>query len=265
MSNIERPEPYVGVSGVGHYDDHHEIIEMASELGCLMDSHFVMIGVQATGKSQVQDIENSRGRAWHPVGEELATAAVYDDTTLTRPYVHCFFEDDELEIGLENVLRRSTYYLKGLQLNKLPWMDNDYRPVIHQLKDQQPDVAIVLQAHREILEWYAPHEVVRRLGTLAVDYVLFDTSEGAGRLMDPERLRGYVDDLYQSHLPIGAVVAGGLEADNLEEYLGPLLAEFDDLSCDAEGRLRSGPEGRSFLDLDKVRNYLTAWKALQDH
>ncbi|HVX24316.1 MAG TPA: hypothetical protein VG992_03170 [Candidatus Saccharimonadales bacterium] len=264
MNDMERPEPYVGVSGIGHFEEQLAIGDMALKLGMLTSEHFVMIGVQATGKSQVQEIENSRGRAWHPVGDELKDAAVTDDSGITRGFVHCFFEDDELEVGLERVMERSSGYLQGLQLNKLPWMDNDYRPILHDLKHQQRDVAVVLQAHSDILDWYRPHEVVRRLGTLPVDYVLFDASEGAGRLMNPGRLRRYVDELYQAQLPIGAVVAGGLEASNLDDYFGPLLAEFDDLSCDAEGRIRSGPEGNTRLDFDKVRNYLTAWKTIQD-
>jgi len=264
MSETLRPQPYVGISGVGHINEHVAIVDLALHEKLLNDEHFVMVGIQATTKTQIVGIENKRGRAWHPVGEDIGLAAGNEDSGLTRPYVHCYFEDeDRLAVGLETVLMRTRHYLQGVQLNLLPWMDVDFRPIIHDLKRESPNLGIVLEVHADILERYSPQQVAVRLGQMSVDYALFDASHGFGKELDKEHVRPYINELYQRQLPIGAVVAGGLEAETLEDLFAPLVAEFDDLSCDAESRLRSGAEGASRLDMEKVAAYLHAWRQIQ--
>ena len=95
---------------------------------------------------------------------------------------------------------------------------------------------------------------------MPVDYMLVDPSGGYGREMDVTRVRSYVDEVYQRQIPISVGVSGGLEAQNVEELIGPLMGEYPGLSCDAEGRLRKGPEGLTVLDMEAVEAYIIACK-----
>ena len=261
MSDIVRPEPYIGVSGIARYEQHIALFDIAQRERISDLGYFMMIGVQATGKTQVLDIENKRGQNWHPVGDTIADAAANEDSGLTKPYVHCYFADAyEMARGIKNVMRRTGHYVRGLQFNGLPWVSKNFRPTILDFKDQYPYQSVILQAGGITLNNHSPGEVAAELETMPVDYVLLDPSGGYGREMDLELMRSYVDAIYQRQLTVGVGVSGGLEAANVERLLGPLLEEYPDLSCDAEGRLRKGPEGATELDIPAVDAFVRAWK-----
>jgi hypothetical protein len=78
--------------------------------------------------------------------------------------------------------------------------------------------------------------------------------------MDVDRMRDYVDEIYQQQIPMGVAVSGGLEANNVEELFGPLAEQYPQLSCDAEGRLRKGSEGSTQLDLKLAEEFIMAWE-----
>lgn len=261
MTEVTKPQSYVGISGVAHYEQHLGLFDIAqreriSELG-----HFVMVGIQATGKTQVQDIENKRGQMWHPVGESITDAAANEDSGLTKPYIHCYFAGEaEMLQGVANVMRRTRHYVQGLQFNGLPWVTQNYRPLLSDFKEKYPGQSIILQAGSGTLNNYSPNEVATELETMPVDYLLLDPSGGWGKEMDVEQMRNYVDEIYQRQLPIGVAVSGGLEAKNVERLFGPLVEIYPDLSCDAEGRLRKGIAGVTTLNMDAAEQFILAWK-----
>lgn len=262
MTEIVRPQPYVGISGVAHFEQHIALFDIALRERLETLGHFVMVGIQATGKTQVLDIENIRGQKWHPVGDSIAEAAANEDSGLTRPYVHCYFEgEDELARGIANVMRRTRHYIRGLQFNGLPWASQDYRSFLAGFKERYPDQSVILQAGSITLDHHSPRKVAAELGTMPADYVLLDPSGGWGRAMDLGRMRAYVDEIYQRHVPVGVAVSGGLEAQNVEELFGPLVEAYPGLSCDAEGRLRKGPEGATELDIQAAEAFIVTWKA----
>lgn len=267
MTEIKRPQPYIGVSGIGHYEQHGEIIDLALRERPDLLGYFIMIGIQATGKTQVLDIPNKRGQMWHPVGDSIAEAASNEDSGFTKPYIHVFFDGkNELEQGVANVMRRTRHYVQGLQFNGLAWLDTDYRPFLSIFKADYPSQSIILQAGSITLDNHSPSELADGLKTMPVDYLLLDPSGGEGKQMDLTRIRNYVDEIYQSQLPVGVAVSGGLDAQNVEGLIGPLMEEYPDLSCDAEGRLRKGAEGSTMIDIDAVDAYLVACKqTIQRH
>ncbi|HSX47676.1 MAG TPA: hypothetical protein VLF63_02790 [Patescibacteria group bacterium] len=258
---VERPQPYIGISGVAHIDQHIALFDVALRERIDNMGYFMMIGVQATGKTQIHDIENKRGQMWHPVGEEIADAAASEDSGLTKPFVHCFFDgQSELVPGITNVMDRTRHYIRGLQINGLAWMEEDYNPIFSAYKDRYPDQSIILQAGSIILNNYSPKVVAEKLKDMPADYVLLDHSGGMGKELEVERIRGYVDEVYQQQIPIGVAVSGGLEAGNVEELFGPLAEMYPNLSCDAEGRLRKGSVGSTTLDLELAEDFIMAWK-----
>ena len=261
MTEVVRPKPYIGVSGVARFEQHNALYNIARREGIALLGRFVMVGIQATGKTQVLEIGNKYGQMWHPVGDSIADAAIADETGLTRPYIHCFFSgDNELSQGIINVMRRTRHYTRGLQLNGLPWVSQDYRPFISNFRESYPDQSIILQAGNRTLGNHSPQEVAKELGTMPVDYVLFDPSGGQGKAMDVGQIRTYVDEIYQRQIPVGVAVSGGLETQNIQELFGSLEAEYHGLSCDAEGRLRKGPDGATELDILATEAFILAWK-----
>ncbi|HUC95635.1 MAG TPA: hypothetical protein VMR76_01595 [Candidatus Saccharimonadia bacterium] len=261
MTELIRPQPYIGISGIARYEQHEDIVDLAIRERLDLLGYFIMIGVQATGKTQVLDVPNKRGQMWHPVGDTIAEAAGNEDSGLTKPYIHAFFDGEtELAQGVINVMRRTRHYVRGFQFNGLAWVDHDYRPFLHGFKEDYPDQSIILQAGSLTLDNHSSSEVAASLETMPVDYMLVDPSGGYGREMDVTRVRSYVDEVYQRQIPISVGVSGGLEAQNVEELIGPLMGEYPGLSCDAEGRLRKGPEGLTVLDMEAVEAYIIACK-----
>lgn len=262
MDETFRPKPYIGISGIGFYEEHVDLVDIAIRERIDNLGYFMMIGVQATGKTQVLEIENKHGRLWHPVGDDISYAAVNDDSGLTRPYVHCFFRDEEMHAGVENVMRRTRSYVQGLQFNGLQWTQRDYRGLFRGFKEIYPDQSVILQANSGVLDASTPKQMADKLASLPVDYVLLDASGGTGKRMEEKRIRSYVDEIYQQQIPVGVGIAGGLEASSIGDLFGKMAEDFPGLSCDAEGRLRKGPEGATELDIQRAEEFILAWKAI---
>lgn len=259
MTEMHKPQPYIGISGIAHFEQHQAIVDLTLRERPDLIGYFMMIGVQATGKTQVLDISNKKGQMWHPVGDTIADAAANEDSGLTKPYIHVFFDgESELEIGVAKVMGRTGHYSRGLQFNGLAWVDRDYRSFLHKFIETYPNQSIILQAGSLTLDNHSPVEVADSLESMPVDYMLVDPSGGYGRKMDVVKVRNYIDEIYQRQTPVGIGIAGGLEAQNVEELLGPLMEEYPGLSCDAEGRLRKGPEGSTELDINAVEAYMMA-------
>lgn len=262
MSEAGRPQPYIGISGVAHHEQHTALHVIAEREHIDALGYFMMVGVQATGKTQVQDIENRRGRMWHPVGDEITSAAIRDESGLTKPYIHGFFTDAEMDEGISNVMRRTEDYVRGIQFNGLHWADRDYSGLFKQFTETYPQQSIILQASSAVLGAHTPEELTDELAKLPVDYVLLDPSGGYGRPLDADTIRWYVDEIYQRQLPVGVAVAGGLDAQTIEELFLPMARDFPGLSCDAEGRLRKGEEGATEIDLQLAEDFILAWKGM---
>lgn len=150
-----RPQPYVGISGVARREDHIALCEVALRERIDHLGYVVMIGVQASGKTQVLDTENKRGQDWHPVGNTIAEAATADDSEITKPFIHCFFTDEELVPGVRAVMERAGHYVRGIQFNGLDWMANDYRDLLNRFREAYPGQLVVVQAHNAILGGYS--------------------------------------------------------------------------------------------------------------
>ena len=164
---------------------------------------------------------------------------------------------------VRRICRRGRVWLNALQLDLLPWHDNDAMlPFLETVKADTGN-AILLQAHGEAMSRLGPEGVARQLGRYAhvLDYVLFDASHGKGVRMNPAALKPFLDASYASPAlaHVGFGVAGGLNAQVVREDVPALLAEHPDLSWDAEGQLHPvNATGKRPLDRQLVREYLEA-------
>ena len=119
----------------------------------------------------------------------------------------------------------------------------------------------ILQCHEQAMGELKEKKTMKMLGRHAdtIDYVLFDASHGTGKTLDVEALDRFLEAAYTTDAlgDVGFAVAGGLDAQTVEEKIPFLLAKYPDLSWDAEGRLHPlNNVGKRPLQMDIVKKYL---------
>lgn len=118
----------------------------------------------------------------------------------------------------------------------------------------------ILQVRSEALELVNddPDGLVGMLTEYAdtVTHVLLDKSAGSGKTMNAQELLPFVRAIRERLPHLGVVVAGGLGPDTLH-LLDPIVAEFPDVSIDAQGRLRPTHNSLDPVDWDMAEAYLT--------
>lgn len=85
-----------------------------------------------------------------------------------------------------------------------------------------------------------------------IDDVLIDPSGGLGRALDTNRARAFLVAITEKPWKVGTGVAGGLGPNTLD-LVESLIANFSNLSIDAEGLLRNADDD---LDAEAVKTYL---------
>lgn len=271
ISMENRPEPYIGVSGVVNESLQRAIEHIADEAE-VRTRRMLALGVKAVHKTQWLDIENKYGNAWYPVGEKGFREALHMSERVmgvAQAYIDTDFVDKTgyREAFVRRIFERGRRWLGGVQFDMLPWHTNpvilDYLLKVRQM-DGAPD-RVLLQCHARAMETLGPREATKRLGDYAlsgaIDYVLFDASHGRGKRLEPENLRPFLDEAYSSGelARIGFGVAGGLDAQVVQNDLLPLIAAYPDLSWDAEGKLHpERNDGTRPLDIASVADYLLA-------
>ncbi len=125
-------------------------------------------------------------------------------------------------------------------------------------------IEVILQINKNALDQVQndPEALVRKLKTYdgAIQRVLLDKSMGRGLGMDAAGLLPFARAIRKSLPLLGIVAAGGLGPETMH-LVEPLAAEFDDLSIDAQGRLRSSGSALDPIDWKIAETYIV--KALQ--
>jgi hypothetical protein len=269
---IERPQPYIGVSGVVTPEQQEQLEYLADSAGLWEGGRVLALGVKATHKTQFLDVENKYGPEWYPVGEPGFSEALRPkgneegrtigvaQTYLDVNYVS---DPDYREAFTARLAERGQPWLQAIQFDMLPW-HNDITTLgfLEKVKEDY-DIRIFLQCHKAAMDEQGPRGVIRRLGhfSAAIDYLLFDSSHGTGRRLDTEGLGHFLEQAYSSHelATTGMAIAGGLDARTVREALPAVVEEYPDISWDAEGRLHPvNHEGKRPLDIGLVREYLQA-------
>jgi hypothetical protein len=229
-------QPFVGVCGIQDTFEFNKLLYRAPTVLAGTDA-FIMAGI----KQVTDDI------------------VIRVKSDAVRPFVHCDFTSQaQFEQLVARTIRQSRHFVRGLQLNVLPWMDVNFAPLWRTLKRQYPDIALVLQAHKATMTQYTPQQIAERLRGLPIDYLLFDASQSRGTIYDLEDMRAYVDAARTERPSLGIVVAGGLSAPVMSSHFAPLLGDYSIPSCDAFGQLQSPvTHALSWLRVDA---YLAAWK-----
>lgn len=262
--------PYIGVSGVISPEVQTALEDVATESGIHKTGRLLALGVKAVHKTQFLDIENKYGKEWYPVGEKAFNNALRHDNpnintiAVAQTYLdieHVVSEDYREEF-LERIVERGRPWLQAIQFDMLPWHTNrDTLKFLEKVKKQ--GVEVFLQAHKNAMEELGPEGVVRRLGHYAhlIDYLLFDSSHGTGQRLNTSALKPFVAEAHDrlDLSQTGIALAGGLHGAVVREDLPELVAQFPNLSWDAEGQLHpTGKDGKRPLNLSVTEDYLRA-------
>lgn len=265
-----RPRPYVGVSGVVTPAQQHQLETVASTID-LTPRRDLLLGVKATDKTQMLDIENKYGTTWYPVGEAFADALLAGRRTEGGSFrvAQVYLDTDHVHdpayraAFTDRLFARGSGWLDGVQFDMLPWHTNPAMlGFLQEIKDRH-NTSILLQCHGPAMAAFGPTGTVRLLSQFApmIDFVLFDSSHGTGTRLDVDALSAFVEEAYSASAldPVGVAVAGGLDASTVERDLPTLVERFPDLSWDAEGALHPvAADGTRPLDMTVVQEYLRA-------
>lgn len=275
MSN--RPNAYIGISGVVNPEQQTYYEGIAAALDFPTLKRRLLLGVKAVHKTQFFDTENKYGSEWYPIGEQpFATALKPRDEAATHSLAiaQTYFEPEYIgnpgyrDHFVQRILTRGAPWIDGIQFDMLPWHNNPAMlPFLQQLKERS-GTQLLLQAHKPAMDELGPEGVVAALAPFAssLDYLLFDASHGTGKKLDVDSLRHFIEAAYQHKAlgHIGIALAGGLSAQVVEEALPPIVADFPDISWDAEGQLHPVQPDSKARPLDRAitTNYLAASRSI---
>ena len=263
-------QPYVGVSGVVSPEIQASLESIAATVELHGKGRLLALGVKAVHKTQFLDEVNKYGSDWYPVGEEAFNHALRhknqnpNTIAVAQAYLDIEHVGSEVyrEQFLKRIVERGHPWLQAIQFDMLPWNTN-YETLEFLEKVKEHGIEVFLQAHKHAMEELGPDGVVCRLGHYAhlIDYLLFDSSHGTGKRLDTSALRPFVAAAYEG-LDVsqtGIALAGGLYGAIVREDLPDLVAQYPDLSWDAEGQLHpTNQEGTRPLDLVVTTDYLRA-------
>lgn len=265
---VYRNSPYVGVSGVVNPEQQAELHEYAANFLNNRVDTMLFLGAKAVHKTQWLDVENKYGSAWYPVGEQSFSDLMTPGSDATA---QMYLEPEVLAADprygtefIRRIKRRGRNWLNIVQFDLLPFQQGPEALgyLIHEAKRQQDlqEYQVIVQCHAAAMSEgpKAALEKLKRLSPDEIDWVLFDASHGKGLELNPDALKPFLEAAFSdndmAHVGIG--VAGGLDAGVVERRLPSLLAEFPQISWDAEGRLHQTADGS--LDMAAARAYLQA-------
>jgi len=285
---LERPHPYVGVSGITTPEQARALLDMWPATA---PPQSLMLGVLTSQKVMGGGERNARS----PAPKNFAR--IFQEDPRVLGLVH-YFTKDPLTLGnqLLNATALAGMMCHGAQIN-VPWPPPEQIKVFRDFGDYE---RVVLQVGPKMLSYYhhtLVAEVIDREYHGLITDVLIDVSAGERVPIDPTRAREMVESMRARNPNIGIGFAGGLCAETLPAF-SELLAwheveygmcdrcrnepdvggqieeeipvaklengwickrcharDIGPLSIDAEGRLRND---RDELDLEKVRAYLCA-------
>lgn len=248
MTELDK-SPYISLNG-GHgglgrrYGDvsDYDLQRQSEKAG-----YQLLFGVQTSEKTQVEEIENKYGKDWYPVGPGQLSLSLRSGG---GNILHINFETlapDAIPLMTKLVYNNAQYKdpyepepAYGIQLNRLPWHEVDFTSSFERISRVLPISRFILQASSAQIGQLDPKEFAKILRAYStnVSTVLLDDSSGTGKPLDPQQLRPYIDAVYRQNDMPSVAVAGGLNPANVGFKLEGLLADYPNLSIDAETGLR---------------------------
>jgi len=249
--------PYIGVSCVREKDEIN-----TKEICDLMDVSLerkVMIGTASSLKTIGGLPVNKSERS--AFMSELPT--LFTDHPLAFNIIHHNAKGRELETLGEQLKLLSEFAgpnLHGFQLNIF---DQDIN-IIRDVREFNPKLKFILNVGQNtLISCNNDPEIMSAYFNILykdmIDYALLDLSGVLGKLIEPERLKPFIEHLSKDCPWLSLCIAGRLGPDNLN-LIAPLLRDFPNIPIDAETALRD-PETDK-LSADRVRRYMRNSQAI---
>lgn len=245
--------PYVGITDFTQFnqvEDMSYIFDISHDRQCPWRR--LHVGVMMSRKTLL-GIETRWSNA-HPRKETIAS--IFRSPKVMNCLHYADYEMIDLTVNLEKAIEWGGGGINAVQLD-MAWPDLDAieAAVFHAGKELE----VILQVGSRAIEEAGddPDKVARKVERYAhfIDFVLLDKSSGKGVPMDAEALAPFVRTLKQACPDLGIAVAGGLGPDTIN-LVKPLVAEFPDLSIDAQGKLRPSGSAIDPIDWEMARMYL---------
>lgn len=251
---------YVGITGFTSQGQVNELLKNLPNGFGKTDSQIIrkiMVGMLVSGKT-IKGIPNKWPHRY-PTPDVIPSIFVDDPRVLNLVHYNTKESSpngifDELCLIQETAGKN----FHGFQLNMV-WPDPDLlSDWVQYAQSKSIGNTIVLQCGGTALSQVnnSPVELAEKLREYEgiIEYALLDPSGGYGRPFDPGSMIAYLKAIDEAHLPmIDIGVAGGLNPDNLDDILAPVLKEFPNVSIDAEGKLRTKDD---HLDMQIAKRYL---------
>ncbi|MBI2151421.1 hypothetical protein HYU21_01700 [Candidatus Woesearchaeota archaeon] len=253
------PKPYVGITGPTTIADTRALCSEFSDAGYTLNKpHQPMLGFLVSYKTlNGQPTTNKR----YPKVNELSQLLQATEGTVFTMIHYNSRETDTLAQQVALIFNRlySDKLCQALQLNIMLPPHQE----IKKIKEQFPDMQIILQVQNSLIYEKTPMEIVNVLKHYegCPDHILIDPSGGRGIEFNVNKSLALYSWVKQTipYLSIG--FAGGFTGQNVATRCQEIIQELktNDFSIDAEGGLRDklSPEyGDDLLNLQKCRDYI---------
>ena len=253
-------KPYVGITDFTSFQQVENMLEVFNAHKATDTKRVLHVGVMM-GRKTMLDLPTEFAEVF-PRKESIAGIFSSPDTYNCLHYAdYGKAPDPELASNLIKAISYGGEKISALQLD-IPWPNPS--DVAYAKKKCGKDLEIILQVGQRSFE--AVENNPELLTTTLINYygivdrVLLDRSMGKGVPLDAQNLLPFIRDIAR-HLPrMGLVVAGGLGPDTIHLLL-PIVAEYSQISIDAEGQLRTSHNIKDPIEWDLATIYLI--KALQ--
>jgi len=196
-----------------------------------------------------------------PPKESIRSIFSSDDAYNCLHYADYSITDPDLPRSLSLALECCGIGIRAIQLDML-WPDPGQ--VWDGVDRSRKRLEIILQVGRRALEEVRndPQRLVEKLEDYrdVIHRVLLDKSGGEGRGMNADELLPFARAISEHFPRFGLVVAGGLGPETMH-LVEPIVAEFPDVSIDAQGKLRPSGNALDPIDWHMAKAYLV--KALE--
>lgn len=245
--------PYIGITDFMTREQALEMLDFYQKLTNGKIPHKLMIGVMMSYETLHK--QETKWTNAFPRSADVMT--IFADHPLAFNTLHYA---DYTNTDVFNSLGKAIFYggvhINALQLDMVWPNPSDVFNAVHA---SRKDIAVILQVGKNALAECNdnPKDVVDKLRDYSnvTDGVLFDKSMGQGKTMDANALLPFVEATYEQLPQFRVAVAGGLGPFTMP-VAEPIISRYNNVSIDAQGRLR--PSGNAFdpIDWELAKKYL---------
>lgn len=250
-------KPYIGITDFMNPDQVRQMLEVFAKAGAEKLGRRLMVGVMMSYKT-LNGLATKWTAAFPPKESIRDIFGIHPLAFNTLHYAD--YDTIDVAKSIEFATTFGGPNMHAIQLDMI-WPDPT---IVKNYRDNHPWTQVIVQGNAKAMAAVDnnPDAFAARLKTYgdAVDYVLLDKSMGKGLGMDTAGLLPFARAIVERIPGMGLAAAGGLGPDTLH-LLDPLIAEFPNLSIDAQGKLRPSGNALDPIDWDMASRYLT--KALR--